>query len=89
VVRNAYFGEESEFEWYNQSPVRAQIESAGGSSLTFPALQHEIALHLQSEHLSFAEGVQRLDRGPAYLLRRWRESCHLAFDPVLAAPRPN
>jgi hypothetical protein len=72
VVRNAYFGAESQFELYNTSQVRAAIEGRGGKSLTLPDLADRVADDLYSLRMPISAAVKKLPIGNRAELVRWR-----------------
>ena len=89
VVRNGFFGSESQFELYNTSDLRKQVESAGGRSVVFPGLADRVADDLHSGRLAIitalSDGPKKLPLGNRAELERWREVSGKVFDGLLNA----
>jgi hypothetical protein len=84
VVRNAYFGEETQFELYAGSKVRERVEQRGGRSLTFPDLADRVADDLYTKRLAISVAAKSLPIGNRAELARWRGEVRRALDAVLA-----
>lgn len=80
VLRNAYFGDESKFELYNQSALRRAIEDKGGLSLTFPDLADRVADTMNINRLSIRHAVVTLPFGERIELERWQAAARAIFD---------
>jgi len=72
VVRNGHFGEESKFELYNNSKLRAAIEEHGGTSETFPDLADRVSDDIYTKRMSIAAASKELPIGNRAELMRWR-----------------
>lgn len=83
VVRNGYFGTEKQFELYNSSKVRAEVEGAGGASLMFPDLADRVADDLYSKRLSIQVAAKQLPLGNRAELQRWCDEVRKCFDGAL------
>ena len=83
VVRNAYFGEERQFELYQSSKVRAAVEERGGKAVTFPDLADRVADDLYTKRLSIAAAATSLPIGNRAELARWRGQVRRVFAEVL------
>jgi hypothetical protein len=83
VVRNAYFGEEGQFELYASSKVRDRVEQRGGQSVTFPDLADRVADDLYTKRLAIGQAAKDLPIGNRAELARWRGEVRRALDGVL------
>jgi hypothetical protein len=83
VVRNGYFGDERQFELYGSSKVRAEVESRGGKSVTFPGLADRVADDLYTKRLAIAVAAQSLPVGNRAELGRWRGEVQRVLGEVL------
>lgn len=83
VVRNAYFGEERQFELFQGSNVRALVEERGGKALTFPDLADRVADDLYTKRLSIAAAASSLPIGNRAELGRWRGEVRRVLGEVL------
>jgi CobQ/CobB/MinD/ParA nucleotide binding domain len=72
VVRNGYFGDESQFELYNESEMRQRVEGKGGKSVTFPDLADRVADDLYTKRLALSTAARVLPIGNRAELGRWR-----------------
>jgi CobQ/CobB/MinD/ParA nucleotide binding domain len=72
VVRNGYFGDESQFELYNESEMRQCVEGRGGKSVTFPDLADCVADDLYTKRLALSTAATVLPIGNRAELGRWR-----------------
>jgi hypothetical protein len=84
AVRNGYFGSENQFELYNSSRLRTQIEETGGKSLTLPDLADRVADALYTQRMTISDGMAKMGIGNRAELRRWRDEAHQVFRQVLA-----
>jgi len=82
VVRNSYFGSESEFALYNNSETRKLIETAGGKSLTFPNLAGRVADDIYSRRLTLANAAAQLPIGNKAELQRFRAAAATMFKEI-------
>jgi hypothetical protein len=83
VVRNAYFGDEGQFELYQSSQVRALVEERGGKGVTFPDLADRVADDLYTKRLSIAAAASSLPIGNRAELGRWRGEVRRVLTEVL------
>jgi hypothetical protein len=72
VVRNGCFGDESQFELYNESEMRQRVEGNGGKSVTFPDLADRVADDLYTKRLALSTAAKVLPTGNRAELGRWR-----------------
>lgn len=82
VIRNGYFGDESKYQLYNSSKVRAAIEEAGGRSLTFPDMADLLADDIYTKRLTIEKAAAELPIGNRAELKRWRTLAAALFDEV-------
>lgn len=82
VIRNGYFGDESKYQLYNSSKVRAAIEEAGGLSLTFPDMADLLADDIYTKRLTIEKAAAELPIGNRAELKRWRTLAAALFDEV-------
>jgi len=82
IVRNSYFGSESEFALYNNSKTRELIEAAGGKSLTFPDLADRVADDIYSGRLTLANAAAQLPIGNKAELQRFRAAAATMFKEI-------
>ena len=82
AVRNAHWGEERKFELYQNSRLKAEIESRGGKSLTFPDLADRVADELNRTRMTIAVGLRELPLGNRAELSRWRSEAAKVFAQV-------
>lgn len=82
VVKNGFFGDDSEFELYNNSALKKDIEASGGLSLFFPKLASRVTKKLYSERLSIATAASTLTLSERAELARWRTAVADSFDGV-------
>lgn len=83
VVRNGYFGDESQFELYNNSKLRARIERAGGQSLLLPGLADRVADAIYIQSLPISRALREMPIGNRGELIRWREETKSALQGIL------
>ena len=84
VIRNCYFGEEKQFELYNDSNTRATIESNDGLSLNFPDLADRVSDAMNGKkRMSIAKAMKELPIGHRAELTRWRNEAHKMFGALL------
>lgn len=84
VIRNGYFGDESQFELYNKSKLRARIERAGGQSLVLPGLADRVADAIYSESFPISRALREMVIGNRAELSRWRDEAKLALADIWA-----
>ena len=82
VVRNGYFGEESKYQLYNGSKIRAAVEEKGGKSLTFPDMADLLADDIYTKRLTIAKASADLPIGTRADLKRWKALANVMFDEV-------
>jgi len=82
VVRNGYFGEESKYQLYNGSKIRAAVEEKGGKSLTFPNMADLLADDIYTKRLTIAKASADLPIGNRAELKRWKALANVMFDEV-------
>lgn len=82
VVRNGYFGEESKYQLYNGSKIRAAVEENGGKSLTFPDMADLLADDIYTKRLTIAKASADLPIGNRAELKRWKALANVMFDEV-------
>lgn len=82
VVRNGYFGDDSKYQLYNTSKLRATVEQDGGKSLTFPDLADLLADELYTQRMTIAKAGATLPIGNRAELRRWKALAGAMFDQV-------
>lgn len=82
VVRNGYFGEESKYQLYNGSKIRAAVEEKGGKSLTFPDMADLLADDIYTKRLTIAKASADLPIGNRAELKRWKALANVMFDEV-------
>ena len=82
VVRNGYFGEESKYQLYNGSKIRAAVEEKGGKSLTFPDMADLLADDIYTKRLTIAKASADLPIGNRAELKRWKALATVMFDEV-------
>jgi hypothetical protein len=86
VVRNGYFGEERQFDRFNESRIRRElVEGRGGKCVTLPELADEVADDLYIKRLSLAEAARTLPIGSRAELGRWRELAQRMLSEVLGS----
>lgn len=83
VVRNGFFGEESQFELYNNSKLRSRIERAGGKSLVLPGLADRVADTIYIESMAISRALREMPIGSRGELIRWREATRAALKGIL------
>ena len=83
VVRNGYFGEESKYQLYNGSKIRAAVEENGGKSLTFPDMADLLADDIYTKRLTIAKASADLPIGNRAELKRWKALANVMFDEVV------
>lgn len=84
AVRNEMFGDVASFEHYNDSVVRQRIESAGGTSMTLPAMESSLTDAIYNRRLAISDALERLPLGGRVAMRQWRARSHREFEPLLA-----
>jgi hypothetical protein len=79
VVRNGHFGDERQFELYNQSKIKATIEQRGGRSLMLPDLADRVADDVYSQRIALNVAAKSLPIGNRAELVRWRAEVRKLF----------
>lgn len=82
VIRNGYFGEESKYQLYNGSKIRAAVESSGGKSLTFPDMADLLADDIYTKRMTIAKASEDLPIGNRAELKRWKSLASAMFSEV-------
>lgn len=82
VVRNGYFGEESKYQLYNSSKIRATVEEKGGKSLTFPDMADLLADDIYTKRMTIAKASVDLPIGNRAELKRWKSLVSIMFKEV-------
>lgn len=85
VVRNGYFGDESKYQLYNGSKIRAAVEDKGGKSLTFPDMADLLADDIYTKRMTIAKASADLPIGNRAELKRWKALASVMFDEVAKA----
>lgn len=85
VVRNGYFGDESKYQLYNGSKIRAAIEEKGGKSLSFPDMADLLADDIYTKRLTISKASADLPIGNRAELKRWKALANVMFDEVAKA----
>jgi hypothetical protein len=72
VVKNEFFA--AQYDLYDGSKIRAEIEARGGTSLRLPLLARDVAELLRNKKLPIAAAMNlpQLGMGNRAVLRRWR-----------------
>jgi hypothetical protein len=83
VVRNLHFGEERQFDLYNNSQVRKTIEERGGKSLNFPDLADRVADDIYINRKTIAAALEDSPLANTIELERWREEAGKMFEEVI------
>ena len=60
VVRNGYFGDEKQFELYNGSKIREEVEGRGGKSIMLPDLADRVGDDIYSRRISLKVAAKEL-----------------------------
>jgi cellulose biosynthesis protein BcsQ len=84
AVKNGIFGDAARFEHYNDSAVRQRLESAGGTSMTLPAMEHSLTDAIYNERRAISDALEHLPLGRRAALRQWREQSHREFERLVA-----
>lgn len=82
VVRNGYFGEESKYQLYNSSKVRASVEEKGGKSVTLPDMADLLADDIYTKRMTIAKASADLPIGNRAELKRWKTLAAAMFSEV-------
>jgi hypothetical protein len=72
VIKNQLFGDEREFDLYNNCNTKKLIESKGGKSLNFPVVANRVTDALYNDRLSIAKAAAKMSIGNRAELNRWR-----------------
>jgi len=85
VIRNLHHGQEKQFELFNTSKLKQQIEKEwAGKSLNFPDLADRVADDLNGRRMTIAKGVTALPLGNRAELQRWRREVTKVFGEVVS-----
>lgn len=83
VVRNLHWGKAEQFELFNGSKIKSEIEAAGGKVINFPDLADRVADIMANKRMPISQATTELDFGERIELTRWRNEAHAALKPVL------
>lgn len=83
VVRNARAGREDEFEFYNTSKIRAQVEDHGGKSVMFPVLAKRVIDSLYIDRMTIDDIAKKAPLGNRAELMRWRSEVTAALGGIV------
>jgi hypothetical protein len=83
VFRNLYHGPERKFELYNNSKIRATVETQG-KTFNFPEVADRISDLLHSERLTIQKVIEVALIGNRAEVNRWVKECASVFDGVVA-----
>jgi hypothetical protein len=83
VFRNLYHGPERKFELYNNSKIRATVETQG-KTFNFPEVADRISDLLHSERLTIQKVIEVAPIGNRAEVNRWVKECASVFDGVVA-----
>src|SRR5208337_221324 len=83
VFRNLYHGPERKFELYNNSKIRATVETQG-KTFNFPEVADRISDLLHSERLTIEKIIEIAPIGNRAEVNRWVKECASVFDGVVA-----
>lgn len=84
VVKNGYFCDDSDFEMYNNSSLKKEIEACGGLSIFFPKIASRVAKRIYSERLSIDKAASTLTLSERAELSRWRTAVSHCFQGVVS-----
>jgi hypothetical protein len=88
VIGNRFFDESGQFELYQASKVRQEIERRGGELLIFPALPHMLATAIRNDRRSPAEQRRNAPLFEKIALDQWRNGAERIFEKMLAVSKP-
>ena len=88
VIGNRFFDESGQFELYQASKVRQEIERRGGELLIFPALPHMLATAIRNDRRSPAEQRRNAPLFEKIALDQWRNGAERVFEKMLASGAP-
>jgi hypothetical protein len=80
VVRNRYFGKETQFDLYESSHVRTVVEGRGGKTVTLDDLADRVVNELYSQRLPIAAAARSMPIGNRAELQRWRREVRKLFE---------
>lgn len=60
VVKNTYFGTETDFNLYEKSNILTEIEAQGGKTLVLPALADRVTRYFYTDRLSIATAAKSI-----------------------------
>lgn len=83
VLLNGHWGEARQFELYEDSDLRKNIEAKGGKSLLFPGLADRVADKLRNQRMTIEVASKELPLGNRMELMRWRSEVKKIFDQVI------
>lgn len=83
VVRNLHAGKPEQFELFNGSKIKTEIEKAGGQIIDFPDLADRVADRLTNDRLAISKGATDLPFGEKIELQRWRAEVWTALGKVV------
>lgn len=83
VVRNLHWGKAEQFDLFNSSKIKGEVEAAGGKVVDFPDLADRVADLMSNKRMPISLAASELDFGERIELTRWRKEAHSALKPVL------
>jgi len=84
VVKNGYFCDDCDFELYNNSSLKKEIEACGGLSIFFPKIASRVTKRMYSERLSIATAASTLTLSERAEVARWRIAVANCFEGVIS-----
>jgi hypothetical protein len=85
VIKNELFGDDRDFEFYNQCNTRKLIESKGGKSLNFPVLASRVTDEFYKNRLSITKAAIEMPLGNRAELNRWRNAVKRTLNEAIDA----
>lgn len=83
VVRNLHWGKPEQFELFNGSKIKGEIEAAGGKVIDLPDLADRVSDIMSNKRLPISQAATELDFGERIELARWRNEAHAALKSIL------
>ena len=75
IVRNIFWGAETEFSAYNKSNLKKQVEYTGGKSLNLPDVANRVVVAMKEDRTSIRAAIRELPFGSRVELLRWQGEC--------------
>lgn len=85
VIKNQFFGDEKDFEFYNSCNTKKIIESSGGKSLNFPQLATRVSNEIYTNRLSLTKAALEMPLGNRAELSRWRNTVKCTLSEAIDA----